>query len=113
MMNFFICRFFFACILIASTLNAQQAPAFPETKANAKLSYKMIELSDHTYGYDIYDAGKLLIHQPSVPGAPGNKGFKRKSDAENVAKLVLAKIKKGEMPPSVTIDEVKKLKVIL
>lgn len=112
-MNFFIYSFFFACILVTSTLRAQQSPAFPETKANAKLSYKIIELADHTYGYDIYDAGKLMIHQPSVPGAPGNKGFKRKPDAESVATLVLAKIKKGEMPPSVTTDEMKKLKVVL
>jgi hypothetical protein len=112
-MNFFILRFFFGFILSASTLSAQQEPTFPATHANAKLSYKLIELANYSYGYDIYDAGKLMIHQPSVPGIQGNKGFKTKADAERVARLVVSKIKRGEMPPSVTADELKKLKVSL
>ncbi len=110
-MNSFILRFFFLFIISHSSLSAQQEPAFPKTDANAKLSYKLIELPDHTYGYDIYNADKLMIHQPSVPGAPGNKCFKAKSDAVNVAKLVITKIKKGEMPPSVSSDELKKLSI--
>jgi hypothetical protein len=55
---------------------------------------------------------RLLIHQPSIPGLRGNEGFKTKANAENVAKLVIEKLKKGEMPPTVTIDEMKKLKVL-
>ena len=43
---------------------------------------------------------------------PGNPGFKTKAGAEKVAQLVISKIKKGEPLPTVTIDEVKKLKVI-
>ena len=43
---------------------------------------------------------------------PGNEGFKTKADAEKVAQLVIDKIRKGEMPPTVTIKEMKKLKVI-
>jgi hypothetical protein len=53
-----------------------------------------------------------MIHQPSAPGLPGNEGFKTKADAEKVAKLVIDKIKKGEMPPSVTKEEMEKLKVL-
>jgi len=56
--------------------------------------------------------GRLMIHQSSAPGLPGNEGFKTKADAEKVAKLVISKIKKGEMPPTVSIEEMKKLKVI-
>jgi hypothetical protein len=112
-MNSFILRFFFGFIISYSSLSAQQGPAFPKTDTNTKLSYQLIELPDHSYGYDIYNADKLMIHQPSVPGAPGNKGFKTKADAGNVAKLVMTKIKKGEMPPSVTTDELKKLNVRL
>lgn len=112
-MKLFILRFFFGFIISHSCLSAQQEPAFPKADANAKLSYKLIELPDHSYGYDIYNADKLMIHQPSVPGAPGNKGFKTKADAGNVAKLVMTKIKNGEMPPSVSSDELKKLNVRL
>lgn len=51
-----------------------------------------------------------MIHQPAIPGIPGNEGFKTKEAAQKVADLVVNKIKKGEMPPSVTIEELKKLK---
>jgi len=40
------------------------------------------------------------------------KVLKQKQDAEKVVLLVIDKIKRGEMPPTVTIEELKKLKVI-
>ncbi len=55
---------------------------------------------------------RLFIHQQSVPGLPGNEGFKTKEAASKVATLVVSKIQKGEMPPSITLDEMKKLKAI-
>jgi len=65
-----------------------------------------------TWGYDIYMGKRLFINQPGVPALPGNEGFKIKTDAEKVARLVIGKIKKGEMPPSVTLEEMKKIKVL-
>ena len=53
-----------------------------------------------------------LVIQSSVPGQPGNEGFKTKEGAEKVAKLVIKKMKKGVMPPSIDIEELKKLKII-
>jgi hypothetical protein len=53
-----------------------------------------------------------MIHQLSIPAMPGNDGFKTKADATKVAQLVIDKIKKGEMPPTVSIEELKKLNVI-
>lgn len=82
------------------------------TPSNIKLSYKIIKSINNTYCYDVYANGKMMIHQPSVPGLSGNEGFKTKLAAQQVAQLVINKIKKGEMPPSVTIDEMKKLKAI-
>src|SRR5215467_7093570 len=87
---------------------------FPEVGAyaNTKLTYKIIDAPGHSFGYDVYANGKLLIHQASIPAMPGNEGFKTKADAEKVAQLVVGKIRKGEMPPTVTVEELKKLKVI-
>ncbi len=65
-----------------------------------------------SWGYDIFKDKKKFIHQPGKPGLPGNEGFKRKSDAAKVARLVINKLKKGEMPPSVTAEEMKDLKVL-
>jgi hypothetical protein len=87
---------------------------FPAAGAfdNSNLTYKIISSINKTYCYDIFADGKLLIHQPSVPGLSGNEGFKTSQSAEKVAQLVIKKIKNGEMPPTVSIEEMKKLKAI-
>ena len=97
-----------------STTQAPNETKFPEADkfVNSKLSYKIINTVNNTFGYDVFADGKLMIHQPSMPGMPGNNGFKDKAAAEKVAQLVITKIKKGEMPPTVTTEEMKKLKVI-
>ena len=51
----------------------------------------------------------MIIHQNSIPAVGGNTGFASKQKATKVAKLVIAKIKKGEMPPAVTREEMKKI----
>ena len=75
-------------------------------------SFVLIPSVKQTWGYDIYRNNKLLIHQLSIPSVAGNEGFKRKLDAEKVAKLVIEKLKKGEMPPTITSDDLTKLKVL-
>ena len=82
------------------------------TYANTKCTYKVIDAPKQTYGYDVFADGRLIIHQTSAPALPGSQGFKTKEDAARVALLVIDKIKKGEMPPTISIDEMKRLKVI-
>ena len=112
-----------AAIFFALCLNAQQQPKQENaaaqflpieigTSANTKLTYTIIDAPIHTYGYDVLADDRLIIHQTSIPAMPGNEGFKTKADASKVAQLVISKIKEGEMPPTVTIEEMKKLKVI-
>jgi hypothetical protein len=107
---------FIATMLFAQTPAQPDSTAakFPEAGAyaNTKLTYKIIDAPNHTFCYDIYADGRLLIHQSSIPAMAGNEGFKTKADAEKVAQLVVDKIKKGEMPPTVSIEEMQKLKVI-
>ena len=89
----------------------EQAVQFPAASqfANSNLTYKIIPAAKKTWCYDILADGKLMIHQPSVPGLPGNEGFKTKEAAQKVADLVIEKIKKGEMPPGVTKEEMHKV----
>jgi hypothetical protein len=101
-------------------------PVFAQDKTNAntnklskssasphkKFTYKIIDVDDNTFGYDIYADGNLMIHQNTIPAIPGNKGFRTKAQAEKVATLVIHKIRAGKMPPSVDIEELKKLKAI-
>jgi len=79
---------------------------------NSKLTYKLIPASNNTWCYDILADGRTIIHQPSVPGMPGNEGFASKNKATKVADLVVSKIQRGEMPPSISLIEMKKLKAI-
>ena len=110
-----------SAIMITLTLNAQTKAVDStgllkshvlETNQKAVYSYIIIKSKNKTWGYDIFMEKRLYIHQPCAPGLPGNEGFKTKADAEKVARLVIEKIKKGEMPPSVTIEEMKKIKVL-
>ncbi len=90
------------------------ATPFPsgEQFKEAQLTYNIITAANNTWCYDILMEGRLYIHQPSAPGLPGNEGFKTKEAAGKVAELVISKLKKGEMPPSVTIEEMKTFKAL-
>ena len=115
----FLFQFFSITLLFAQApLNSAQpensAVQFPEATAyaNADLSYNIIDAPNNTFCYDVFAGGRLMIHQTSVPGLPGNEGFKTKDDAIKVAEMVMYKIRKGEMPPTVTSEEMKQLGVI-
>jgi hypothetical protein len=111
-MNFFklkiICVFVFLCA-IGFSGKAQQKTV---TEKKQEITFLVFSSANNTWGYDILVDKKLTIHQPNIPGVAGESGFKTKVDAENVAKLVVGKIKKGEMPPSITLEEMKKIKAI-
>ncbi len=64
------------------------------------------------YGYDILNDGKLYIHQPIIPAISGKQGFKTEADAKRVGEYVKNKIDNGIMPPTLTVDELKKLGVV-
>ena len=99
---------------LASPAKDEQAISFPKasTYAGSKFSYKIIEVPGNKFGYNIFADDRLMISQTTIPAMPGNDGFKTKRGAEAVAELVIDKIKKGQMPPTVEIDEMKKLKAI-
>lgn len=86
---------------------------FPDGSAyvNSNLTYKIIDASNNTFGYDVFVDGKLMIHQLSIPAMPGIEGFKTKEDAVKVAELVIHKIGRGEMPPTVSTEELKSIGV--
>ncbi len=94
--------------------NEHRTTVFPEkdTFKNSKITFQLVSSVNNTWGYQILADNKVMIKQSCIPGVTGNEGFATKKGAEDVAKLVIYKMKKGEMPPSVTIDEMKKIKAI-
>lgn len=88
----------------------EQVPENPY--ANAEISIKVIPSANHTFGYDILLYGRPMIHQPNIPGLPGNDGFTNRERAQKVAEFVAKKIRKNEMPPTVTIDDLNNMAVL-
>lgn len=95
------------CSLYAAAFFTKEKEVFLQQKDT--ITWRIVSRLDKTYGYDIFQNGKLLIHQPAIPGREGNKGFRSAADAQKVALLVVAKIKNGIMPPAVTQQEMKEL----
>lgn len=87
------------------------APGFPASDSlqGAALSYRIINAPNGSFGYDILNGNRLFVHQTNLPGMPGNEGCRTKVDAEKLAAFVIDKIRKGEMPPTVTPEELKTL----
>jgi hypothetical protein len=72
-------------------------------------TFNIVSSVNKTYGYDVLINNKILIHQTNIPGAPGNEGFKKRTQAVKAAQLVVEKLKQGMMPPTLTPDEVNKI----
>lgn len=100
--------------IVAQQKSPSKPPTFPSVSAlsKANISAKIIPSEANSWGYDIYVNGERFIHQSSKPGIAGNRGFETQAQAQMVADLIIQKIKQGQMPPSVSIDELKQLKAI-
>ena len=113
------CKLFIVfCLSFASFHSMAQdkiTPAPPLQLSNAdkqKISYNIIEAPEKTFGLEILVDGKSITHQPSKPGLAGIRAFDTQQDAEKVAQLVIQKMKNGEIPPTLSSEEMIKLKVI-
>lgn len=99
-------------ILLVLISITQATLLFSQGTSPQKISYNLIPSINNTFGYEIFVNGQKMISQKSIPCLQGNNGFAQKSQAEIVAKLVVKKIGNGEMPPTITTEELKKLKTI-
>ena len=59
---------------VQPTAKTEQKSDSPSKDAfkNAKITYKLIPGTNNTWGYDILVDNRIKIHQPSIPGQPGN-----------------------------------------
>lgn len=89
-----------------------QRARIAETMSKSNIQYFVIKVPDHQYGYSIFIDGRQYIEQTSIPAIQGESGFSTIDDADKVARFVIEKIKKGELPPAVTIEELTSLGVL-
>ncbi|MCE3260521.1 MAG: hypothetical protein K0S12_2162 [Bacteroidetes bacterium] len=105
----------FVLLFVCASFKAQQATGKPgsvksstnDAITQTNYTYKFVSSPNNTWGYNIFANGKLVISQPHIPAINGNTGFKTKADAEKIAKLMIKKMKAGQMPPTITIEELK------
>jgi len=109
---------FIAVGLAGTSLSADDASGKQDVKeqknpyADAEITIKIIPSVNNTFGYDILLYGRPLVHQPNIPGLPGNEGFTTKARAQTIAEFVVKKIRNNEMPPTVTIEDLNKMGVL-
>lgn len=105
------------CLFILFNCNAF-AQSATQTSPNAvqsrepSFTYHVITAPGGTYGYEILRNNKMFIRQVNIPGMPGINGFKQKLSADRVARLAIQKLKNGEMPPTITEKDLKKLNAL-
>lgn len=71
----------------------------PCNKYRQSSSYKsLVYPVNEGWGYDILVKDSVFIHQESIPALEGNKPFINREQAEEAARQVVLKLKKGESP---------------
>jgi hypothetical protein len=100
-------RYLLFIFLIFSCSVPPKENASTEKKSPPVIDATLFSSEFGGFGYDIRVNGKLLVHQPTIPTVAGNKGFPTEQSARRAANLVIQKIKKNQIPPSLTADEVK------
>ncbi len=79
---------------------------------DANLTWELIPSENNTWGYKIVLEGSPMIIQASKPGLPGNEGFKTREQAQKLAEFVMAKIRNGQMPPTVSIEDLQRMNAL-
>lgn len=80
-------------------------------KPSSNYSYKVLELGQDQFGYEIIKSNKSFITQKNIPGKAGNTPFSSAEDAEKVASLMLLKLEKGVFPPTIKLSEIDSLQI--
>ncbi|MEP6795191.1 MAG: DUF4907 domain-containing protein [Saprospiraceae bacterium] len=81
--------------------------------ADEQITYFVTHTADGKFGYNIFIDGKIYIEQQTIPAVAGNHGFATKEDAEKIALLAIEKLKRGEVPPSITVEELKEKQITI
>ena len=71
---------------------------------NKGFNYQVISVNQG-YGYEVTQNGKVFIHQDCIPSLNGKQPFSTKKEAEEVAKLVVEKLRNGQSP-TISADEI-------
>jgi hypothetical protein len=90
---------------------AKQKKAIAARFAKVQLTAMVTKVANNRFGYFIFADGQMLIEQNTIPAIGGNLGFVNEAESKRTADLAIKKMKEGEMPPSISVKELNKLKI--
>jgi hypothetical protein len=96
-------------VLIFSCSAPDRQDALIEKSVLPAIEVTLFPSEYNGFGYDVSVNGKLFVHQPNIPAMAGNRGFPTEQSAQRVASLVIQKIKDNQIPPTLTLAEVRAL----
>jgi hypothetical protein len=109
----FFILFIIACVLSTNDELVSQGIKQQENPyTKAEITTKIIPSANNTFGYNILLYERSLVHQPNIPGLPGNEGFGTQERAQKVVDFVVKKIRKNEMPPMVSMEDLNTMVVL-
>jgi len=77
-------------------INVNASPNTTASNSNINASFQVKAFKgENGWGYDIYENGKLSIHQPNIPALPGNNGYTTEAEAQKNGELTVEKIKEN------------------
>jgi len=80
----------------------------PDAENRQKIEAAVFKINNG-WGYNVFLNGKIYIKQDRIPAVQGNTPFVTQDDAWKTADLMIQKIRKNILPPSITIYELDSL----
>lgn len=97
----------------SAVASEQESAELTQTDSTLSLTVSVYENTNASgWGFDILNEGKPMIHQPHIPAVSGNKGFASRAEAEAVGRLMMDKISRGVMPPTVSVEELDSMGIL-
>ncbi len=110
---FLLCMLLFSCS--APSINQDTSSNGVNKSSHeverTKFTYRITASRQGMFGYEIFHNESMIIKQSYIPSIQGLHEFRSKLDAEKLAKLMVSKLSNDEMPPTITVDEIKTLKI--
>lgn len=107
----------FILLIISCSKTEQQPATTKRTTQQPAETEKIIRIEtfkiDNGWGYDIYLNNEKYIHQQHIPAVNGMHTFISEAEAYRVAELVVEKINNNLMPPTISIEELNYLNIVV
>ncbi len=86
-----------------SAMVKQDHSTVPYDENGPRYTWSIVPAAEGTFGFAIYDRGKLYIDQLKAPGLAGPEGWKTKAAARTAVLAAMEKLEKGEVPEGLNV----------